>query len=97
MVISSKTQTELYIPAVVGDAKKLVFKNPITNKEKLVSETAVTNGNYYVFTVNLSNIDEGEYIYTAGSDTGIIRIGKYKETAVSYTSDNKNIEYNAFK
>ena len=97
MVISSKTQVDVYIPLVVGDAKKLVLKNKITNQEyEFPGPTAIT-GDYYVFSVNFSEFDDGDYVYTAGGDTGVIRIGDYTHSNISYTSDNKNIQYNAFE
>lgn len=96
MVISSKTETDLYIPAVVGDAKQLILKSNMDNTEIVVSGSPQMVGDYYVFKVDFSNVQDGEYTYIAGSDKGIIRVGDYKEQHVSYTSDNKNIQYNAF-
>jgi len=96
MVISSKTEMDLYIPAVAWDAEKLVLKSNIENIEIVVADSPLRAGDYYVFHVDFSDIKDGEYTYIAGSDKGIIRIGDYNEQHVSYTSDNKNIQYNAF-
>lgn len=98
MVISSKTQIELYVPAVCGGAKDISFKSEITNQEYVFSGQPSYTGDYYVFNIDFSLIPDGEYIYHAGNDRGIIRIGTYLEpNKVSYTADNKNIQYNAFE
>lgn len=98
MVISSKTQIELYVPAVYGGAKEISFKSEITKQEYVFSGQPSYAGDYYVFSIDFSSIPDGEYVYHAGNDKGIIRIGDYKEpNKVSYTADNKNIQYNAFE
>ena len=97
MVISSKTQIELYVPIVYGDAENITFKSEITHQEYTFSGKPDYAGDYYVFNIDFSQIEDGEYIYHAGSDKGIIRIGDYNEPSISYTADNKNIQYNAFE
>ena len=53
---------------------------------------------FYVFTLDLSEIPSGEYTYEVGCDSsGIIRIGDYVDENKQYASNRKIIEYNAFQ
>lgn len=70
---------------------KMVFKSEITNKEYSI-EDLTDEGNlsdYYVFTLDLSQFDDGEYKYKIDEDAcGLIILGELNPNNIEYKDNN---------
>lgn len=79
-----------------GDKYTLVISSP-KNVYSFDLDDDDLLSDFYVFTIDLSEIPSGEYTYEVGCDSsGIIRIGDYVDENKQYASNRKIIEYNAF-
>lgn len=94
MVVSSATITELYVPKNAGDGIVLTLESEITKQTYSFDiEDLQDMEGYYHILVDFSEIEEGEYRYSLGTDTGVIRIGSYKTSNTQYKKEEKHIQY----
>lgn len=75
----------------------LELKSQATNQSYSFSGLTDASGytDYYTFSINFSDVKNGEYEYRIGKDKGLIQIGKISHTHTSYKKDNTFIEYKA--
>ena len=95
--IKEKVEQVVYFPKnsnEVLEIYSLELHSELTQKSYTFSVVDSGNSNrYYKFTVDFSNVDDGEYNYSiSGRDTGLIRIGEiYQNYSVSVFDDDVEV------
>lgn len=106
VIIEDKTQENIaYFPKnssnLTEENLTLLLKSEITLKEYRI-DNLIDDGNlydYFVIRLDLSDMEEGEYIYTLFSqqcqNIGLLRLGKIDQSSTTeYTNNTKYKEYN---
>ena len=95
--IKEKVEQVVYFPKnsnEVLEIYSLELHSELTQKSYTFSVVDSGNSNrYYKFTVDFSDVDDGEYNYSiSGRDTGLIRIGEiYQNYSVSVFDDDVEV------
>lgn len=94
MVINAASFTEMYVPRNEGDGSVLILRSEVDGNTYQFNVTDFSDtADYYHFLVDLEGVPEGEYVYTLGSDSGVMRIGRYNTSDTCYRKEEKHIQY----
>lgn len=97
MVITATTYTELYFPRSGDYASAITFHSEVTNADYTYQYAEFGDcSDYHHFLVDLEGLPEGEYVYTVGTDSGVVRVGDYKVGTTQYKHKETHKEYNIY-
>ena len=99
VIIKNKTvENRAFFPKNIDNGSFnhiLHIHSELTQKDyefDVVDEDVLTS--YYVFDVNLSNVEDGEYVYYIDNVAcGLIRVGDFKDERTEYNKDDKVMYY----
>lgn len=99
--IANKGEVEVKIPRTsnkIQETYNILIESQATNQaytfEDVVDTTSLRD--YYTFTLDLSEIPDGEYEYNVSNlCEGLIQIGEISHTISAYTQNNEYKEYGA--
>lgn len=97
MIISAATYVEVYIPRSGGYANELTLHSEVTNKDYKFNFQEIPDcKDYHHMFLDLSDVPEGEYVYSIGEDKGVVRVGDYKADEKTYKHKETHKEYNIY-
>lgn len=97
MVITAATFIEMYVPRSGEYASAITFHSEVTNADYTYQYVEFGDcSDYHHFLVDLLGLPEGEYVYTVGTDNGVVRVGDYKVDATHYNNKQTHKEYNIY-